>query len=609
MLKDNCVNWLEKPCISFFPLAITITITMTNTPSSDRKTPVAMEEQSEPGLLSDSKQETEEQEDFIAFTFSDEENEVAPYDLLDTEQSERSQKKDNQEFIEEEGSRDEKAKRYRDQDPEEEHDANDSNTDYNNRTERNTREINRGRKRARSPVSNDASSDQQEYSWSNPREIRQWQEIEAPWSNGRRYRGEPAEKLHDEIIDFINYIEPTAEEHEMRLLVVKHIEKVAKQLWNGAELFIFGSFDTRLYLPSSDIDVVITAPHLTGLHKARLKRNGVASNVRVVHKAKVPIIKIVEEATGYPVDISLNITNGISSARTVKRFSEQMPALKPIMLLIKQFLTQRGMNEVFTGGLSSYSLMIMTVSFLQMHPLVQTGQIKAEENLVSRMYGINFAYDKVVEFDRARNNAPEAPSLEDPNDLTMIFNMYRVRQAFSGAFEQLKLALIQSVRDPRANKHPTLLIHGDEMTSNGGKSSSSTFTTTQASRISYIDGSDEDESFNRMAQQMLRDQGYSDEMANGESEEDYSEGELTTSATNANSSTDLDNVVKRYSARISSTGSKGKAKLPTSDSDDNSAFDALIEEASQSKRSNKTNGSGRHHKRFKHKSKGKGRRY
>jgi non-canonical poly(A) RNA polymerase PAPD5/7 len=69
------------------------------------------------------------------------------------------------------------------------------------------------------------------------------------------------------------------------------------------------------------------------------------------------------------VDISLNITNGVSSARTVKRFSEQMPALKPIMLLIKQFLTQRGLNEVFTGGLSSYSLMIMTVSFLQVNIL------------------------------------------------------------------------------------------------------------------------------------------------------------------------------------------------------------------------------------------------
>jgi non-canonical poly(A) RNA polymerase PAPD5/7 len=57
-------------------------------------------------------------------------------------------------------------------------------------------------------------------------------------------------RLHDEIVDFINYIEPTAEEHEMRLLVVKQIERVAKQLWNGAELFIFGSYDTRLYLPT-----------------------------------------------------------------------------------------------------------------------------------------------------------------------------------------------------------------------------------------------------------------------------------------------------------------------------------------------------------------------
>lgn len=36
-----------------------------------------------------------------------------------------------------------------------------------------------------------------------------------------------------------------------------------------------------------------------------------------------------------------------------------------LVLVLKQFLLQRDLNEVFTGGIGSYSLFLMAVSFLQ----------------------------------------------------------------------------------------------------------------------------------------------------------------------------------------------------------------------------------------------------
>lgn len=36
-----------------------------------------------------------------------------------------------------------------------------------------------------------------------------------------------------------------------------------------------------------------------------------------------------------------------------------------LILVLKQFLLQRDLNEVFTGGISSYSLILMAISFLQ----------------------------------------------------------------------------------------------------------------------------------------------------------------------------------------------------------------------------------------------------
>lgn len=43
----------------------------------------------------------------------------------------------------------------------------------------------------------------------------------------------------------------------------------------------------------------------------------------------------------------------------------EYPKLSYLVLVLKQFLLQRDLNEVFTGGISSYCLMLMTVSFLQ----------------------------------------------------------------------------------------------------------------------------------------------------------------------------------------------------------------------------------------------------
>lgn len=56
--------------------------------------------------------------------------------------------------------------------------------------------------------------------------------------------------LHQEIEDFYQYMTPTPEEHSMRLEVVRKIKDIIYQLWPKAEVQVFGSFATGLYLPT-----------------------------------------------------------------------------------------------------------------------------------------------------------------------------------------------------------------------------------------------------------------------------------------------------------------------------------------------------------------------
>ncbi|XP_036439964.1 terminal nucleotidyltransferase 4B isoform X1 [Colossoma macropomum] len=191
-----------------------------------------------------------------------------------------------------------------------------------------------------------------------------------PWKT-RNY-SEGIVGLHEEIKDFYEYMSPRPEEERMRLEVVDRIQRVIKDLWPSAEVQVFGSFSTGLYLPTSDIDLVVfghweTLPLWT-LEEALRKRNVADENsVKVLDKATVPIIKLTDSHTEVKVDISFNVRSGVKAANLIKDFKKKFPVLPYLVLVLKQFLLQRELNEVFTGGIGSYSLFLMAVSFLQLH--------------------------------------------------------------------------------------------------------------------------------------------------------------------------------------------------------------------------------------------------
>jgi non-canonical poly(A) RNA polymerase PAPD5/7 len=77
----------------------------------------------------------------------------------------------------------------------------------------------------------------------------------------------------------------------------------------------------------------------------------------------------------------------------------QYPSLAKLVMVLKQFLLLRNLNEVFTGGISSYSLILMTISFLQLHPREDAHSDKANLGVLLmeffELYGHLFNYLKV----------------------------------------------------------------------------------------------------------------------------------------------------------------------------------------------------------------------
>ncbi|XP_074354322.1 uncharacterized protein LOC141693199 isoform X2 [Apium graveolens] len=67
------------------------------------------------------------------------------------------------------------------------------------------------------------------------------------------------------------------------------------------------------------------------------------------------------------LDISFKSSShtGLQTTELVKELTEQFPAATPLSMVLKQFLSDRSLDQSYSGGLSSYCLILMITRFLQ----------------------------------------------------------------------------------------------------------------------------------------------------------------------------------------------------------------------------------------------------
>ncbi len=97
---------------------------------------------------------------------------------------------------------------------------------------------------------------------------------------------------------------------------------------------MFGSFETKLYLPSSDLDLVIfcddqsAKANLQTLAQALVKADLVYDNDVQVIAARVPILKFTDRLGQFSIDVSFHMDNGVRAAERLQQLQSQMPALR-----------------------------------------------------------------------------------------------------------------------------------------------------------------------------------------------------------------------------------------------------------------------------------------
>lgn len=142
-----------------------------------------------------------------------------------------------------------------------------------------------------------------------------------------------------------------------------------------------GTFDILMHLAlvlmprTRDIDMVVQSGYsddeqgnksrLFQLRSA-LTRDGIAAQAFVVTRARHMVMNIEGPAhCPYKADISINSLDGVDAVALINDYAVRMPAMRPLVMVLKGLLALHKLGSAASSGLSSYATISMVISFLQ----------------------------------------------------------------------------------------------------------------------------------------------------------------------------------------------------------------------------------------------------
>jgi DNA polymerase sigma len=205
-------------------------------------------------------------------------------------------------------------------------------------------------------------------------------------------------RLSKDILKFLHSTDmQLKKQNTKRLQAVERMTRLVKAVWPRAQVKLYGSHVTGLCVPSSDLDFVVCLP---AVHKnapavapgALEGRNAVNESsqrllarrlkgeswidprsMKLIERTVVPVIKVATKDTKART-LQLDITfdspghHGLEAVEMVTQTMVELPMLRPLVLVLKQFLLDRCLLTAYTGGLSSYCLFLMVARYLQEQP-------------------------------------------------------------------------------------------------------------------------------------------------------------------------------------------------------------------------------------------------
>lgn len=234
---------------------------------------------------------------------------------------------------------------------------------------------------------------------------------------------------------------PTSDQIQEKDTFLGRLQQSINGVLDDAHVSPFGSAVNGFWSPNSDIDVCVQvsgcrtrASQLDALRKVASCLHSISSHyIEPRFTARVPIIHWAPRKNGYlACDISINNSLAVVNSRLIGAYSAIDSRVVELGMAIKYWANARGINDRSRGTISSFSLLLMLIHFLQRRapPILPSLQDLAFEKNEPPSYcmgsDIRYANDPIIiqnEMDRLSVDHG-APNQESSGELLLEFFRY-----------------------------------------------------------------------------------------------------------------------------------------------------------------------------------------
>ena len=176
--------------------------------------------------------------------------------------------------------------------------------------------------------------------------------------------------------ELIKRLAPTPAEVAVRQSIVDKLctrirEALGEGKANHVLVFPCGSCLTGTFLAGSDIDLVLfqypspcNAVEIMDILTQRLDDLATPGSFQPLPQAKVPVLKFTVDP-GMSIDLTIDELIGPLVVGACRRWFNEFPVLLPAQLFLKLLLRKHNLDQPYFGGISSYTLEIMELAYLQ----------------------------------------------------------------------------------------------------------------------------------------------------------------------------------------------------------------------------------------------------
>lgn len=195
-------------------------------------------------------------------------------------------------------------------------------------------------------------------------------------ANGGRVRpdADVVTKLTDELDKIVFGLLPRDHQLAEKADFLRLLQEQLTGVIDGAQVAAFGSAVNGLWTPQSDVDVCIRVPgsntrnaQIQALRKVAAELNKCSSHyMEPRFGAQVPILHWAPRMPGgVACDISVNNILAVANSRLLGRYVRFDNRMRTLGFCVKAWASARGINDRSKGTMSSFSLVLMVVNFLQ----------------------------------------------------------------------------------------------------------------------------------------------------------------------------------------------------------------------------------------------------